>query len=807
MPAGGSAAREADESRRHAVVLAHAASEQARRAARFSRGGLAEAETAGHLAALSPYDFCFLHDRRWPGTARCNIDHVVAGPSGVFVIDTKDWSGDLHIEAGRMFRGESECDDDVDKVRAQADAVREVLADVGLPAIQVRGVIALHGRAFDLQSVAGTWVVDSARLPSRILRHSKALTPAQVEQVVSALVVALPPADSRSASPSRGSPPCEPEPELGDAGVEPPEGLFSAADLEEAALAAAMQRPFADWMTFLHPAQARFVRRDFAGPARITGGAGTGKTVVALHRLAYLSQGRARRLMYVTFVKTVPRVLAHAFARLAPDTADRVEFASLHAWAMRFLRARRIPCSVDNDACDRAYARAWAHLEQRAMLERSAPYSYWREEVHTVIRGRDLRDLDEYLVLDRVGRGSRLGHVQRRAVWKLATSYAQHLRQRHLRDWSDVLRLARDEARRLPPQPAYDAVVLDEAQDMPLLAGQLLVALAGDRPNGLLFVGDDEQRVFPGGFRLSECGVDVTGRSVRFTDNYRNTSEVYEAAAALLTGEGSGVLDDPGIPCRTSASRRGTPPQVIRAGSAWEHDVALVASLTEWLATRRPSHTVAVLVERIASVRHLVTHLRDHGIPAVELEDWDGASSDAVIVGTPKRAKGLEFTRVHVGYVEPQVLAAAPRETTDACLEQWQLRRREMYVAMTRARDELWVGVVDPSVSSAQPARAEGAADVAAPAVTSVAGVMAAVLGDAPTGGPARFGEPGWTYEGVLAPLTCETCGSAMHVCRKPYESAGRIYRYWAVTCAQCLTSRAPDQLTGELAKVLRRLA
>lgn len=84
---------------------------------------------------------------------------------------------------------------------------------------------------------------------------------------------------------------------------------------------------------------------------------------------------------------------------------------------MRFLRERRIPCSVDNDACDRAYAQAWVHLEQRPMLERSAPYSYWREEVHTVIRGRDLRDLDEYLVLDRVGRGSRLGHVQRRAVW------------------------------------------------------------------------------------------------------------------------------------------------------------------------------------------------------------------------------------------------------------------------------------------------------------------------------------------------------------------------------------------------------
>lgn len=803
MAAGGSAAREADESRRHAVVLARAASEQARRAARFGRGGRAEAQTAQRLAALSPYDFYFLHDRRWPGTTSCNIDHVVAGPSGVFVVDTKDWSGDLHVEVGRVFRGDSPCDDEVDKIRAQADAVREVLADVGLPAIQVRPVIALHGRAFELQSVDGTWVVDSTQLPSRILRHSKALTQAQVEQVVSALVVALPAAGSPAAPPTP-APDLEPAPE--PTALEPPEGLFRVEELEQDALAAAMQRPFADWMTFLHPTQARFVRREFAGPARITGGTGTGKTVVALHRLAYLSQGRARRLLYVTFVKTVPRVLAHAFARLAPDTADRVEFASLHAWAVRFLSERRIPCSVDNDAFDRVYAQAWAHLEQRALLERSAPYSYWREEVHTVIRGRDLRNLDEYLVLDRVGRGSRLGHVQRRAVWQLATSYVDRLRRQGLRDWNDVLRLARDEARRLPPQPAYDALVLDEAQDMPLLAGQLLVALAGDRPNGLLFVGDDAQRVFPGGFRLSECGVDVSGRSVRFTDNYRNTTEIYSAAAALLTGGGSAVLDDPGVTTTTSAIRAGSPPRVVRAGSAWEHDVALVASLNEWQATRRPSHTVAVLVERIARVRHLVRHLRDHGIPAVELETWDGASPDAVIVGTAKRAKGLEFTRAYVGYIEPQVLAAAPRDATDASLEQWQLRRRETYVAMTRARDELWVGVVDPSVSSAQPVRAEGADEVAAPPVTSVHAVMAAVLGSTPTGGPARFHEPGWTYEGVLAPLTCETCGSAMHVCRKPYESAGRAYRYWAVTCAQCLTSRAPDQLGEDLGALLRRV-
>lgn len=803
MGAGESSHREADESRRHAAVLAQAATQQGRRAENFGRGGDAEEHTARLLAALSPYDFFALHDRRWPGTTMANIDHVVAGPSGVYVVDTKDWSGDLRVADGRLYRGETACDDGVDKVRAQADAVREVLADVGLPAAQVRPVIALHGRTFDLQSISGTWVVDSDQLPKYILRRSKGLTQAQVEEVYGALMVALPAAGSPAASPRDTTSAPVAEADASEATGE----LFSADDLEDAALAAAMQRPFADWMIFLHPAQARFVGRDFAGPARITGGAGTGKTVVALHRLAYLSQGRARRLLYVTFVKTVPLVLSQAFARLSPETTQRVEFASLHSWAARFLRQRRIPCSVDNDCCDRAYADAWAHLAERDLLERSAPFSYWREEVHKVIRGRDLRDLDDYLLLDRVGRGSRLGHLQRRGVWQLATAYADNLRRRDLLDWNDLLRLARDEARRQPPEPAYDAIVLDEAQDMPLLAGQLLVALAGDRPNGLLFVGDDQQRVFPGGFRLVECGVDVSGRSVRFTENYRNTNEVYQTAAALLSGQISSVLEDPGVDeTTTSAARSGGQPRLVVAGSSWEHDVALVASLSEWLASRRPSHTVAVLVERVARARHLVAHLWENGIPAVALDEWDGATPDAVIVGTIKRAKGLEFTRVHVAYVEPQVLAPTPKDLADASVEQWQQRRREMYVAMTRARDELWIGVLDPSVSSAKPVLAETGRGVPTAPLSTVHELMGAVLGTVPAGGPERFSQPGWTYEGALVTLTCETCASAMHVCRKPDESAGRAYLYWALTCPQCLTCWAPDQLSDDRVTMLRKL-
>ncbi|HEX6878259.1 MAG TPA: NERD domain-containing protein [Nocardioidaceae bacterium] len=790
----------AEDGRRHAAALAEAAAVEARRARNFELGALAEERTASLLDELITYGFRCLHDRAWPGTRSANIDHIVVGPSGVFVVDTKNWSGDVRIEGGRLYRGDALCDDDLEKVQAQADALRIALASTGLPPIHVHAVCALHGRDLPKTIVGNVWVIGAETLPRALLRYNRALTEGQIDEVLDGLRLAAPAATGPSSAPV-------PIPAQASAALPAIEEilqptLFTTDDLEEDALEAALQKPFADWMTFLHPAQARFVVRDTRGAARITGGAGTGKTVVALHRLAHLSRGRANRLLYVTFVRTVPRVLKHAFARLSPETADRVEFSSLHAWAVRFLRDRRLPHKVDQRACDNAFARAWSRLPERHTLERSAPYSYWREEVDTVLRGRDVRSLDDYLVLERVGRGSRLGHVQRGIVWRLAQSYAANLASSRLIDWNDVLRLARDEARRLPPEPTYDAVVLDEAQDMPLLAGQLLVAIAPE--GGLLFVGDDGQRVFPGGFRLSECGVDVTGgRSVRFTRNYRNTREIYEFAATLLSGEYAGVLDDLAIGQDTSAQRSGGRPVVVRAGSTADHDTALLTHLAG--ADRSAMGSIAVLTERIATVNHLLRLLAHHRIPASALEDWDGAPYDGVLVGTAKRAKGLEFSSIYVTHAEPNLLDPDASGLEDSALEQWQRRRRELYVAMTRARDVLWVGVLDPAVTSAAaPLAADPTPDDAVEG--TVHELMRAVLGAEPTGGPARFRQSGWAYEGTHVGLSCATCASALHVCRKPYESAGRSYRFWALTCPTCLTSVTPDELPPDTQKLLRKL-
>lgn len=153
-----------------------------------------------------------------------------------------------------------------------------------------------------------------------------------------------------------------------------PEMLFDVDALEAAVLDHALAAPIEDWMTFLHPDQVRLVRRLGAGPARVRGPAGTGKTVVALHRAAFLAESLPGPILFTTFVTTLPPVLAALYERLSPTAPGRVEFVNLHAWASALLRSRGCRPRVDPRFTDSAFSRAWG----RHGRARSSPTSVFR---------------------------------------------------------------------------------------------------------------------------------------------------------------------------------------------------------------------------------------------------------------------------------------------------------------------------------------------------------------------------------------------------------------------------------------------
>ncbi len=516
----------------------------------------------------------------------------------------------------------------------------------------------------DLERVAGL-------LPGR----AAVLSPSAITRIVQLLAYAFPPYD------------VDPQ-EVAEA-----EGLlFPDDETRHAGLKAALSRPLEEWMVWLHPEQASSVRRSFPGPARIRGAAGTGKTCVALHRTAWLASTRSGRYLVTSYVKTLPPSLQAAYERLSPSTAERVDFLHLHGVALAILAARGHV--VRPDLGDTAFTLAW-RTHQAALGGTGLSKRYFQEELSSVIKGRDLQDLDSYLVLNRVGRRTPLRAEARAAVWALKEQYDTELATRGQHDMVDLLRLARDEVRR-EPYSKWNGVVVDEVQDLPLVGLQLLHELAGgDKPDGLLLVGDGQQAIYPGGFRLVEAGINVHGRAVVLRKNYRNTVEILATARSLLAAD---AYDDVDVAADSGdrdveVVRHGDLPTNDTYDSVEQHDEALLWDLQTLGDRGVPWPEIGLLCQTNHEARTYASRLKGAGVPAVLLSSANVAESDGVRVGTWFRSKGMEFAHVFLPQVDrPTMLLTGAGATAQE--EKAELLRRTLYVAMTRARDTLWVGRV-----------------------------------------------------------------------------------------------------------------
>lgn len=462
-------------------------------------------------------------------------------------------------------------------------------------------------------------------------------------------------------------------------------------------LAEVLARPIEDWMLYLDPAQQGLIERNYTGPARIRGAAGTGKTVVALHRARALAKA-GKRILFTTYVRNLPTVYKHLFARLAPDEQGQVEFMNVHGWALRYLHRNGIHPRIDQRKVEQAWRAAYREVvtDGSALKKTRLTESYLKDEVEWVIRGRDIDSLDAYQALERSGRGTPLSGSLRQEVWQLADRYTKELDSRGVHDFTRVLLDAYRLAKK-SEQYEYDAVIVDEAQDLTEIALRLLYALVGDQPNGLLLVGDGQQSVYPGGFNLSALGVQVVGRSHVLTRNYRNTYEIYTTAHAVV--EAARLPEDEGQPV-PELSRRGPRPVFVTEPTEDGHDLALASAVEAALDSGTGPGDLAVLVPTRSLADRYAELLTDLRLPTQSLKDYDGNPNSFVKIGTYLRAKGLEFKQVFLPRLDADGLREARRPDEDEHMhrERLDLLRRQLFVAMSRARDVLWLGMVaEPS--------------------------------------------------------------------------------------------------------------
>ena len=470
------------------------------------------------------------------------------------------------------------------------------------------------------------------------------------------------------------------------------------ANVEE--LRRALDHPWESWIVFLHPAQRRMVERDYNGPARVAGSAGTGKTVVALHRAVHLARThRDARVLLATFSETLAEVLRSRMTRLIsnePRLAERIEVHSMSRIARRLYKANigtPTLASADEvrELLDQAAGRVQGHKFSSAFL-----WTEWNR----VVDAWQLETWEDYRDVARLGRKTRLAEKQRAVLWSIFSKVREELSNRELMTESGMFRHLERHLASTGHAP-FEYCVIDEAQDIGVAELRLLSVIGGGRPNGLFFAGDLGQRIFQTPFSWHALGVDVRGRSRTLRINYRTSHQIRRQADRLLPSE---IADVDGVTEQRGGiiSAFNGPEPLIRTLASPEEESACIA---DWLRERQAEgyqpQEIGVFVRSEAELDRAIKGIEDAGFSAMALSARPGGATESVAVGTMHLAKGLEFRAVVVAGCDDEVLPLQSRIESvidEADLEEvYNSERHLLYVACTRARDRLLVTGVDPA--------------------------------------------------------------------------------------------------------------
>ena len=469
-------------------------------------------------------------------------------------------------------------------------------------------------------------------------------------------------------------------------------------DVEE--LERALEYPWEQWAIFLHPAQRAIVERHFSGPARVSGSAGTGKTVVALHRAVHLAlQEEYARVLLTTFSDPLALLLHNKLRVLIshePRLGERVEVRSLDAVADRLYRANFGQITVASRESVSAAIRA-------AMSEHdmgSFTQQFVTQEWERVIDEWQLEDWESYRTIRRSGRGRQLNEGQRQQLWPVFEEVRERLQAQGLMTRAQMLGVLTNLYEGSDRRP-FDYIVVDEAQDLTVPQLRFLAALGTTEPNRMFFAGDLGQRIFQKPFSWKTLGVDIRGRSQTLRINYRTSHQIRSQADRLLGPE---IADMDG----NSEERKGTvsvfngPQPDIRTLSSVAEETAM---LNEWIANLAsegltPSE-IAVFVRSEAELPRAIAGIEAAGLAHTILTEKMDAVEGAVAVSTMHQAKGLEYRAVAVVACDDNIIPSEAR--IDAIVEETELdevyntERYLLYVACTRARDHLLVTGVRPA--------------------------------------------------------------------------------------------------------------
>ncbi len=459
-----------------------------------------------------------------------------------------------------------------------------------------------------------------------------------------------------------------------------------------------LSAPLEKWRTFLHPSQRAVVSKSYNGPARVLGGAGTGKTVVAMHRARKLAKEckPGQRVLFTTFSTNLATDISGSLDELcSPDERRCIDVDNLDRWALRFLRSRGITYDVIYD--EETILELWSDAINSSETSLEYGPEFYASEWSEVITALDELTLERYVQTRRSGRGGRLPRAARIQVWNVVERYRSLLNECGMRDIDSAMTDARSLIEHNPNLVSYESVVVDEAQDFSCAALRLIRAIAGSQhENDIFIVGDSHQRIYRKRTILSHCGINVRGRSKRLCINYRTPEQIRKAAIAVIAGLNWDDLDGGsivGVRDEVAQSLIIGERPVMREFPNKKSEVDWIAAcITNAINSGLDSRDACVVLRTNSLANNYAEELMKRGIDVALLgsKQSDDRSLSGVRVATMHRVKGLEFDTVFLAgmnedAVPPHYMLEKARKTRSE-QEVLRVERSLVYVAMTRAK-------------------------------------------------------------------------------------------------------------------------
>ncbi|WP_424686853.1 UvrD-helicase domain-containing protein [Halarcobacter ebronensis] len=459
-----------------------------------------------------------------------------------------------------------------------------------------------------------------------------------------------------------------------------------------------LNAPLEKWRVFLHPSQRKLVEKDYNGPVRVLGGAGTGKTVVAMHRAKYLAKSASffntKKILFTTFTKNLAIDIHENLKKICnEETLSRIEVKNLDQWVYEFLSSQGYKSEI-------VYTSKTQKLWENALAVKSDELdfsdTFFKEEWERIIQPQSITTLDSYIRASRVGRGTKVSRKQRKLIWEIFEEYRLLLTQNNYKEPSDAMRDARKLIESGKLEEKYESIVVDEAQDFSTQAFKLLRSMVETTKNDMFIVGDAHQRIYGQKVILGQCGIEIRGRSKKLKLNYRTTDEIRKWAIALLSGETIDDLDD-GIDSSNDYKSlyHGPKPQIEKFDN-FEKEVEFLKQYIDKLRQEDETSRICIVARTQNLVDSYYKYLVNNGIKALKISrtSKDDLSNTGIRVATMHRVKGLDFDHVIITSMNRDIVPLSIDQISDEeKIEKERVLKEKslVFVAATRAKKSLLV--------------------------------------------------------------------------------------------------------------------